>query len=237
MKKIVIFSLLFNLIYFFSFGQKNLMGTYFNESGSKIEVSGYEFNYIEPHGDTPIWYNDTLAKCTLKWVDDNFIELNSVPSYIIAQQGLKVVQSLDSTIRDSIKVDFSIPYQRNNLDISVFCNSVKTFNLNYSKNSRELILPNDTKTITFSISPGIYLTPHSVDGLYYGVLYYSSAEYVIEKRINYILIEIPAIDDTFFEKYYVKGDYAKVSKDSITWKGEVFVKKSVHACNKTKFGE
>jgi len=225
MRKIIEISLLFSLVHFFSFGQKDLSGNYFNKSGTKIVIKGNELNYIELHVYTPVWYNDTLAKCTFKWIDDNFIELNSIQPYIIVQQGLKVVQSFDLTNKDSIVISFLIPFQRNNLDISVFTNALKSFDLNYSKDNRELMLPNDTKSMTFTISPGIYLTPHSPDGLYYGVLYYSSAEYVIEKNVNHISIEVPAVDDTFFEKYYVKGDYTKVSKDTIIWKGEVFVKK------------
>lgn len=207
------------------FAQKDISGSYLNAATMEIKIKDNRFYFIIPQNHCPIYANDTLAECTIKWIDNQFIELNSTPSYIIAQKGLKIVQSLDSTVRDSIKISFSIPYQRHNLDVSVFTNAFKTFDLNYSKNNRELMLPVNTKTITFSISPGVYLTTHSVDGAYYGALYYSSIEYTIEKNVNHIEIEIPAIDDSFFEKYYVKGDYAKVSKDTITWKGEDFVKK------------
>lgn len=215
--------LLFNFL--FSFGQNKISGEYYNEYGSKIEIKDDRFRYIKPHQSHPIWYNDTLVECIFKWIDDQFIELNSTPSYIIAQKGLKVVQSLDLSMKDSLKVSFSIPYQRADLNVSVITNTFKVFDLNYSKNNREIMLPSNTKTITFSISPGEYLPMHSVEGYFYGVLYYSSIEYPIEKNVNCIEIEIPAIDDSFFEKYYVKGDYAKVSKDSIVWKGDIFVKK------------
>lgn len=210
----------------YAFGQKkDISGTYFSKSGTKIEIIGNELNYIIPQIHSPVWSNDTLAKCTFKWVDVNFIELNSTPPNILALKGLKVVQFSDSTINDSIKVSFLILHQRSNLKISVYTNTFKTFDFIYSKSSRELMLPNNVESITFYIVPE-HMIPHTSDGLFYGIVGFDSfQEYKIEKNINHISMEIPAIDDSFFEKYYVKGDYAKISKDTITWKGEVFMKK------------
>jgi len=221
MKKNVI--LLFSFFYSFSFGQKDLSGVYYGSSGGKIEIKGNEFYFIVPSYCVSVYSNDTLAKCTLKLVDFNLIELNSVPAYVIAHQGLKVEKFYDSTIKDSIKISFSIPYNWHNLEILVFTDTNKTFRLNYSSNNKELFLPRNTRTIDFSISPVMY-TPHSPDGLYFGVLYYPSVEYTIENKYNHISIDIPSIDNAFFERYYIKGEYAKVSNDTIIWKGKIFIK-------------
>lgn len=209
----------------YAFGQKkDISGTYFSKSGTKIEIIGNELNYIIPQIHSPVWSNDTLAKCTFKWIDVDFIELNSTSPNILALKGLKVAQFSDSTINDSIKVSFLIPYQRSNLKISVYTNTFKTFDFIYSKSSSELMLPNNIESITFYIVPE-HMIPHTSDGLFYGIIGFDSfQEYKIKKNINHISIEIPAIDDSFFEKYYVKGDYIKISKDIITWKGEVFMK-------------
>ena len=87
------------------------------------------------------------------------------------------------------------------------------------------MLPNNVESITFYIVPE-HMIPHTSDGLFYGIVGFDLfQEYQMEKNINHISIEIPAMDDSFFEKYYVKGDYAKISKGTITWKGEVFIKK------------
>ncbi len=86
------------------------------------------------------------------------------------------------------------------------------------------MLPNNIETMTFYIVPD-YVFPHSYDGLFYGIVGFDPfREIQIEKNVNHISIEIPAINDAFFERYYLKGDYAKVSNDTITWKGDVFVK-------------
>jgi hypothetical protein len=213
------------------FAQKdNISGTYFNSTYMKIEIKDDQFYFIFPQDDNSLFYlNDTLAMCTFNWVDDDFIELNSIPPYKIAQKDLKVTQSLDSTIKDSVKIHFSIPYQVSDLNIKILTkgNGMKIFNLDYSIKNNELMLPSNINSLFFMISPKEYTSSHGGSGLYYGTLYYAPPveHYIIEKNINRIDIEIPAIKDDFFEKYYVKGEYAKVSKDTITWKGDVFVKK------------
>lgn len=207
------------------FAQKNISGSYLNTADMEIKIENNKFYFIINQNHHLMYDNDTLAECSIKWVGDQFIELNSQPPYALVQKGLKMMQTLDSTVKDSLKISFSIPYQSSDLNISVFVNALKTFNLKYSKDNKELMLPSDTKTIRFSISPEIYIPSHVGNGSYYGVLRYTSPEYVVDKNINSIDIDIPAINGSFFERYYLKGEYAKVLKDSIIWKGEVFVKK------------
>ena len=61
-------ALLFLCICFslYVFGQKDISGTYFSKSGTKIEIIGNNFNYIEPHIYTPVgimihWQNVLLC--------------------------------------------------------------------------------------------------------------------------------------------------------------------------------
>lgn len=165
----------------YAFGQKkDISGTYFSKSGTKIEIIGNELNYIIPQIHSPVWSNDTLAKCTFKWIDVDFIELNSTSPNILALKGLKVAQFSDSTINDSIKVSFLIPYQRSNLKISVYTNTFKTFDFIYSKSSSELMLPNNIESITFYIVPE-HMIPHTSDGLFYGIIGFDSFQ---EYKIN-----------------------------------------------------
>ena len=221
--KIRILSCFFVLISFCASGQ-DLSGTYYSEFGTKIEIIGNELTYIEPHFSTPVRSNDTLAKCTFEWVDADFIKINSTPPDIIALKGLNVTQHSDSTVIDGIKVSFSIPYQRCNLKIQIHADTFKTFDFVYSQESRDVMLPNNVRSITFYIAPE-HIIPHTADGLFYGVIGFNPfQEFEIKENTNKVLIEIPALDDSFFERYYIKDDYARVSNDSIMWKGEVFVK-------------
>ena len=221
--KIRILSCFFVLISFCASGQ-DLSGTYYSEFGTKIEIRGNELTYIEPHFSTPVRSNDTLAKCTFEWVDADFIKINSTPPDIIALKGLNITQHSDSTVIDSIKVSFSIPYQRCNLKIQIHTDTFKTFDFVYSQGSRDVMLPNNVRSITFYIAPE-HIIPHTTDGLFYGVIGFDPfQEFEIKENTNTVLIEIPALDDSFFERYYIKDEFARVSNDSIMWKGEVFVK-------------
>ena len=81
------------------------------------------------------------------------------------------------------------------------------------------------KSITFYIKPDL-IRAHTPDGLFYGAVGFDPfQEYKVEDGNNIISIEIPAINNSFFERYHIKGDYAKVSKDTITWKGVLFVRR------------
>lgn len=204
----------------FIWGQKDLSGVYVSECGMRIIIKDSMFYYIIPQSDYPVFYSDTLAKCTIQWVDDNFIELNSQSPHDVGYKGFNISQTNDSLINDSIKVSFSIPYQGGDLDISVYT-LFKSFDLCYSRNNKEIMIPNDAKKLEFCILP----ERRSVLQFFYGITYFSSFEHEIEKGINCIKIELPALDDSFFERFFIKGEYAKISKSSIVWKGETFKKK------------
>ncbi len=216
---------LFMCVSSFALGQsKNINGTYLSNFGAKIEITNNDLVYIMPQEHTPVWANDTLARCTFIWIDDDFIEVNSVSPIALGLEGLKVTQYQEPFLSDSIKVYFSLPYYKRNLNITVYTNTFSIFKLNYSETHKELALPNNVKSITFYIEPD-HVLPHTPDCLFYGAVGFNPfQEYKIEENNNCISIEIPAINDSFFEMYYIKGDYAKVSKDSITWKGELFLK-------------
>ena len=204
-----------------AFGQnRKISGTYYDEGGAIIEISGNEFNYIVEQFENPCRCTDTLAICTFKWADADFIELNSTPPHILALKGFKADKFTDAAINDSIKVSFLFPRENRNLKITVIDNdSFNSFHFIYSDSNRELMLPENVASID------LYIEPEQIDNPCYGIarleLFH---EFQIEKDINHISIEAPAIDCVFFDRYYVKDEYAKISKNTITWKGKVFKK-------------
>ena len=201
---------------------KDISGTYYNESGFRIEIFGNEFNCIVTHPHARFWSIDTLAKCTFKWIDDSFIELNTPLPDIVGNEGLKVVQSADSSSSlDSIKLSFKIPYQRG-LRISVCTNPGFGY---FFQSKSEFVIPKTVKSFSFTIF-NEQIKPHTVNCLFYGAIDFNPLrKYQIEENTNHISIEIPALDDSFFERFFLEGDYARVSENTITWKGEVFHKK------------
>lgn len=205
-------------------GQDNLSGNYYNEAGVCLNIKQDSFKLIMPNAARNGYYSDIIAEGDLKYIDKSFVELNSISPFYIIGKNIEIKQFRDPTVvKDSLKLTFSFLYSRP-LNVYVFTDDFKTYELEYSKHRKDIMLPINTNTITFSVSPRNFI-PNTPDGLHCGILAYSSVEYEIEKGINHIMITISAIDDSFFEKYYIKGEYAKISKDSITWKGDVFVKK------------
>lgn len=224
--KVILLSLLMCISLLAAGQSKDISGTYFSKFGEKIEITNNELVYIIPQEHLPTWDNDTLARCTFVWVDDNFIEISSVSPVALGREGLSVSQYQDPTLSDSIKVYFSLPNYTRGLNITVYTNTFKRFYLNYSATHKELALPSDVKSITFYIKPDL-IRAHTPDGLFYGAVGFDPfQEYKVEDGNNSISIEIPAINYSFFEMYHIKGDYAKVSKDTITWKGELFVRRN-----------
>ncbi|MDR0286752.1 MAG: hypothetical protein LBI03_03455, partial [Clostridiales bacterium] len=123
MRKIITFLLLFSLAYSFSFGQ-NLSGIY-STVGQRIILSddSLKLEFIGQPGVLG-W---TLAETTFKWVNKNFIEINSTPPYVLIREGMIIEQFMDSTITDSLKLSFSFPnyssnyyYNKTPLDVSIY---------------------------------------------------------------------------------------------------------------------
>ncbi|EGJ99790.1 MULTISPECIES: hypothetical protein [Dysgonomonas] len=198
------------------YGQNNISGIFNDELGNQLEIKGEVLKLTTP--DSPGVPGKLLAECNVKRIDSEFIELNSVSPYITVNKELKITQQNISSLIDSLNVSFLIPYNKTNLEISILTNTFKNYNLDYDCNRNSIMLPLDTKTILFSISPGKYLTPHNPEGLYYGILFYSSTEHQITEGMNHVIIKLTAIDNSFFDKYYIKGDYARIIKGGIIWK-------------------
>jgi hypothetical protein len=209
------------------FGQKDISGIYTNEAGMKIKVDDNLFYYMghnSPEIGFIIYYNDTLAKCTYNWINDQFIELNSIDDYTSILKSMRFTQSIIDKSNDSILIKFIVPYnRRGKLQIEIYADYKGPYKLEYSQKNQEINIPSNVKEIMFSISPE-YLLESGFEGQCYGRIRFNSIEYFIEKNINYIEIEIPTIDNSFFEKYYIKGEYARITQGKIEWKGEVFRK-------------
>ena len=211
---------------------QSLSGEYVGALG-KVVIDNKHFYYIEPATHLWAWHNDTLARCTIKQIDKKWIELNSVdPVFADFEKDIKITQSHDSTYNDGILLNFIIPYDRKPyLRISVSDDKMATrpFTFIYSDTIKSVLLPPGTRSFDFTIAPEGY-SPHTVEGAYYGILYITSLTYKIKPACNKVIIELPRLTDSFFEQYYVKGDYARIQRNSLFWRGVEYKKK--HKYNK-----
>lgn len=203
--------------------QKKIDGKYYHEYGTYIEIIDDHFKMISPNSN--VYYSNILAEGIIKPVDKNFIELNSQEEpFIEATKSLKIKKETDASLsNDSLKIKFSIPYTNDNLIIIIFTPNFKQFRFNYSSTQSEFTIPFQGGSISFLIYPS-YTVPHTPEGSFYGVLEYNTLEFDIKRNINYVEVDIPAINNSFFEKYYFNGEYARIIDNKIIWKGKVYKK-------------
>ena len=230
------------LFYFESYADKYIDGVYYNDGGIRLEIFDDRFIFVaNTHlgNSGPI----ILTEASYVWSNNNFIRLVQSPNKLI-DESVKIVQSRDSTVKDSIKVTLLLP----NLETS--CMDIKLivkFNNGRSywdgpwwqtykfvpadKNDYKCVMvplfTNLPLSLDVFIAPST-LKPVSVD---YGSGYYSSfynysysIKWYNKIGLNRIDIEIPNLDDGYFGRYYVNGDYVRVVGDKLYWRGRVFEK-------------
>ena len=223
MKRAII--LLIIIIPILVYGKKKpVSGIYKDMFGQKIHIVGDTFKFIgKVNNVTSSDVFRQFAECDITWIGDNLMELNSPDPISIALKSMKITQStINHSTNDSIKIAFDIPYKYNRLKISLGTDIFKTFVFYFSEENKEIMLPNSIKKIGFTIQPEEI---RSVDIYYSGLIYFHTyLDFEIKDNANYIKIDISALDNHYFEKYYIKGEYARIVGNKIIWRGEVFKK-------------
>ena len=230
MKRLNVFVLLlFNLLGIYA----QQIKSYKNEYGDKIIIKDSLFYYIENHHPRiPIWYNDTLAKCTITRINDEFMELNSPYPYQLLFSGYNILkQTVENVGIDSIKICFQMPYDRGPLNISILAKNscplkLKYYDWVFSQSIPQITVPKAFESFSFSISPDERnQVIHEILGINYGILFIQDNDILVEKDVNYIQINIPSLTNSFFEKYYVNKEYVRIIGDTIIWKGRTFIER------------
>lgn len=215
------------LIYAFStltYAQSDIVGNYYNQSGYCLEIKKDTFRLIVRETSPLMRSSEIWAEGVWKKVNKDFIELNSLDTpWERVHKTMEVIQKKNQNEKD-IEINFNIPYNRSDLRITIFTEEMGKYEYIYSKKNRRVKIP-ITKSISFYIVPE-NLIPHTPEGSFWGIIGFDSLiDYEINEEINYVEFNIPAIDDSFFEKYYIVGDYARIAKDGIVWKGILYKKR------------
>lgn len=204
--------------------------SYKDECGFEIIIKDSLFYYIENHHPScSIWHNDTLAKCTIKRINDEFMELNSPHPYQLLFSGYNILkQKVENVGKDSIEICFQMPYDRGPLNISISAKNscpleLKYYDWAFSQSTPQITLPKAFESFSYYISPyQRNQVIHEVMGINYGVLFIQDHDILIEEDVNYIQINISSLTNSFFEKYYVNKEYVRIIGDTIIWKGRTF---------------
>lgn len=223
MKKILLLLLLFTYCYVLT-AQTKLQGCYYNESGMYFEFDDGQYKLVMPNN---ILFSEILSEGELHIIDKHWGELNYKESpFIEAIKSVKITQEQKMySPKDSISINFKIPYRNGKLYIAIYTDNFKMYNMVYKEKETTVCkIASNVHKVGFTIRPE-YIIPQTGEGEFCGIVEVNSLEYEILNNNNSIQIEIPAINNSFFEKMYLKHEYIRIKENTIIWKGEEFVKK------------
>ena len=205
--------------------QKDISGIYYvDQSACRIEIKDSSFYYIESSTNKPIYRTDTLAICKWEWTTHEFIKIKSASPLHTALSSMKVNYATKGSNCDSITVSFNLP-NSGPLVIEIIDDNFRNYSFKYTSKNTDIKLPGDTKYFIFDVSNAV-TTQHKY-GKNYGIISFSNLfdEIHIENGMNYIKIDIQAIDDAYFDRYFIVDEFVRVKNDCIYWHGDIFKKR------------
>lgn len=217
--------------------QEKLNGIYLTDPLSfyYVRICGDKFDLIRADMHAS---NDTLAQCTFEWIDEHFIKLNTTElPFNKINLGVQVLQVFDSLLPiDKINVQFDFPISRYSdfkLKIKVYDNEkyLKPQIINYPE-INAVVLPKKTAVIHWVIEQYDAITHVDFDNkgrLSYGLQSFESNIYSIDHDVNYIKVYTP-LNQSYFERYFVSNEFARIVNDTIIWKNFIFIKTPINEC-------
>ncbi len=214
------------IVFFFSPVQsvigQDLSGKYFHESGEMLSVDKDTLFYINTIGER----NDTMAKCLINKINDEFIELQSYPNMYNIVPLIEVKQWMDSTIHKGTLLEFDLHLDNRKVTIIIKNDRgmLSRHILLYSGDKRSILLPS-AKTdfvLSSSIHPLKLHPARKRDGSFTEGYSYFPPRFKINKECNRVKISIPL--NSYFDRFEIIGDYARIGKGQITWRGNSFKK-------------
>lgn len=147
---------------------------------------------------------------------------------------ISVVQSSTASgNRESVGFRLKVPYKRGALSVELFEEEslIPIYRLTYTNADTVFTLPPEVRNKKL----GLFIVPEKYfhveqDGRFFGRLFYVSdclREFVIENETDEVTVEIPDINDLFFDTYQVENEYAQVTDDAIMWKGKTWKRASL----------
>jgi len=222
------------------FAQIDISGIYVDDSRRQIEIYGNRIvlSTLRYDGYHRYYMDDVYFKADYEWVNDKFIRLCNIKSdYPLAE--IKYLEGKRKHA-SNVKVTVILPdIEGRKIYVRMSYFSLKddlliTQQEKYdNKNNRAtFFIPLDQVFTNLQVRPK-QLYPLFMDRtnkLYNSYIQYDTSLYLdlengtSKARAKDIQIVIPGIDDDFFGRYYVNGDYVRVDGDKLYWRGRVFIK-------------
>lgn len=220
----MVFIILISFLCLYSSSQE-IEGKYINDIGETIVISKNKLYYIArktPHLEW--WEKDTLAICKIKKSERFIYRATSLPQI---QKAPSVECTYEERGDDSICVNFVVPYNRRDLEITVnvddnYATAYK--NVDYA---HSVMIPR-SKRLSCSIRPTQWIAEHEKAKSYayncYFPFFQPDGQLALDPEINRVDIKIPELNDYFFAKYFVIDEYIYIKNNCLHWKGKTFNK-------------
>jgi len=211
------------------------VGRYSNNSGTTLVINDSHIIILSREPDRCVIESgritDTIAVCSWTRVAENFIRIDSKSPYELVQDSYYSHKGFNPLLdRDSINIHFSLPIDKIPVEIQVydFNTAGRRFNKSffYSKNNEELT---SCDSVLVCIKP-LYrpLNVALFDGILEPVLLppeFTLPYFLIATnggQWNTVDISIPCLNDSFFERVWIIGEYIQVTEKGLIWHGNLF---------------
>lgn len=229
-----------------SYTKQKSAGVYVNESRTDcVVLFDDKFIYMERDYNVHFCGRDVFGSATYNWIDSEFIELHDVSLRIKADESIKIKQRRVANTDDSLEILLALPQSNNQRFTIRIWYTIRQNDtpecLEFTENRSSIYLNCKLgKVIPFKLPLNIeklciLIAPESIPiinqevetYLYYGLLYYRLPEINVKKRVNSIIIEVPAITEEFFLLYHLNGEYVRIQDNKLIWRGIVFEKSNL----------
>lgn len=209
--------------------QLPFLGTYISKTGFVFEIKERTAIITYPAHHYPARLNDTVAVCKVFQESPSFLRIDSLSPEEDVFHCMTVEEDIKTSIaRDSVVVMFSFPVNYRKLRILLREDNVINSDLSFVyPDQRQICLPKE-KHYLFGVEPCDPFDLFSIYNLHpITELWEVFPIKRKNKDSNFLTISIPCINDGFFEKVWITGDYVKISEKELVWRGIVFQKKDL----------
>lgn len=171
-------------------------------------------------------FDRLMAEGGVNWISPDLIELNSdARFYDAVYENSFSEQVRDSTIgKDSLLVRLVYPCKMIDLHVECF--------VEFENGSRKMFVVGSDSIVARlggQIPKNVLFVfwmrdvcGQEMTGQYLGLVEYDSPYYTIRSGANSITVHIPDLTEGYFERYYFKGEYARVLNNKLIWRGETY---------------
>ncbi len=206
---------------------KKIRGTYlYSDNEEYIQIDEDIFKIIRTGVCIPCMdldKGDSIASFgSVEYIKDGFVKLKSdIDSSIY--KNTTIEESYDASIKDSVKIKFLF-FLKGKYRIGATIG----FPYMYTENNC-ITIPKKEYTLgplNFNIY-NLNLKCSGHNGEYFGrVVFYNPWYYFKDKKTNFLQITIPNLTNSYYARYFINGEYAKIEKNKIIWRNREYKKVS-----------